>query len=178
MTRAEAKEAFNHVLDKVLNRGDSSSFKIALLEDGITDIFDLVTIIFDLVTILDEVIDSLAYEDPDDKIFYSVKKGDKMLLRCFLAYQQSLESVTGDVDQNAITQANFDSYRISPAYREIPYQPDPTLSSPAPTPPLPTASSKHLHYSPVAMFRRTIKKDPSIFPTLKDDKYHDVWHRR
>ena len=27
------------------------------------------------------------------------------------------------------------------------------------------------------MFRRTIKKDPSLFPTLKDDKYHDVWHR-
>jgi hypothetical protein len=27
------------------------------------------------------------------------------------------------------------------------------------------------------MFRRAIKKDPSLFPTLKDDKYHDVWHR-
>jgi hypothetical protein len=94
MTCAVAKEAFNHVLDKVLDRGDSSSLKIALIEDGITDIFDL-------VTILDEVIDSIAYKDPDDKIFYPVKKGDKMLLRCFLAYHQSLESVTGDVDYNA-----------------------------------------------------------------------------
>jgi hypothetical protein len=27
------------------------------------------------------------------------------------------------------------------------------------------------------MFRRAIKKDPSLFPTLKDDKYHDTWHR-
>jgi hypothetical protein len=27
------------------------------------------------------------------------------------------------------------------------------------------------------MFHHTIKKDPSLFPTLKDDKYHDVWHR-
>jgi hypothetical protein len=26
------------------------------------------------------------------------------------------------------------------------------------------------------MFRHTIKKDPSLFPTLKDGKYHDVWH--
>jgi hypothetical protein len=26
-------------------------------------------------------------------------------------------------------------------------------------------------------FRRGIKKDPSIFPTLKDEKYHDIWHR-
>ena len=82
-----------------------------------------------LVTILDDVIDSLTYEDPDDKIFYPVKKGDKMLLRCFLAYHQSLESDYGDVDYNAITQANFDSYRISPAYRATLYQPDPILSS-------------------------------------------------
>jgi hypothetical protein len=41
MTRAEAKEAFNHVLDTVLDRGDSSSLKSSLNEDGITDIFDL-----------------------------------------------------------------------------------------------------------------------------------------
>jgi hypothetical protein len=71
MTRAEAKEAFNHILDKFLDRGDTSSVKSALIEDGITDIFDI-------VTILDKVIDSLAYEDPDDKIFYPVKK----VIRC------------------------------------------------------------------------------------------------
>jgi hypothetical protein len=45
MTRAVAKEAFNPVLDKVLERGDSSSLKRALIED--------------------EVIDSLAYKDPE-----------------------------------------------------------------------------------------------------------------
>jgi hypothetical protein len=27
------------------------------------------------------------------------------------------------------------------------------------------------------MFRRAIKKDPSLFPVLKDNKYHDVWNR-
>jgi hypothetical protein len=62
MTRAEAKEALNHVLENVLDRGDLSSLKRALIEDGITDIFNL-------VTILDEVIDFLEYEDPDDKLF-------------------------------------------------------------------------------------------------------------
>jgi hypothetical protein len=99
MTLAEAKEAFNHVLDTVLDRGDSSSLKRSLVEDGITDIFDL-------ITVTDDVIDSLTYEDPDDKIFYPVKKvknDDKMLLRCFLAYQKSLEPATGNVDYKAIT---------------------------------------------------------------------------
>jgi hypothetical protein len=117
MTRAEAKKAFNHVLDTVLDRGDSSPLKSSLKEDGITDIFDV-------VTVTDNVINSLTYEDPDDKIYYPVTKGDKMLLRCFLAYQHSLEAATGDVDYKAITQANFDSYRISPAYRATLYQPD------------------------------------------------------
>jgi hypothetical protein len=54
MTRAEAIEAFNHVLDTVLDRGDSSSLKRSLIQDVITDIFDL-------ITITDDVIDSLTY---------------------------------------------------------------------------------------------------------------------
>jgi hypothetical protein len=168
MTRTEAKEAFNHVLDTVLDRGDSSSLKSSLKEDAITDIFDL-------VTVMDNVIDNLTYKDPDDKIYYPVKKGEKMLLRCFLAYQHSFKAATGDVNYKAITQTNFDSYHISPAYRATLYQPDPTLSSPAPTTPLPMTSSQPLHFSPVAMFRRIIKKDPSLFLTLKDDKYRVLW---
>jgi hypothetical protein len=49
MTRAEAKEAFNHFLDTVLDRGDSSSLKSSLKEDGITDIIDLVTVTDDVI---------------------------------------------------------------------------------------------------------------------------------
>jgi hypothetical protein len=171
MTCAEAKVAFNDVLDMVLDRGDSSSLKRSQIEDRITDIFDL-------ITAMDDFIDSLAYKDPNDKIFFPVKKGDKMLLRCFLAYQQSLEPATGNVDYKAITQANFDSYCIRPAYRTTLYQPDPapSSSSPFPTSSLATTSSHPSHYSPLAMFCRSIKKDPSLFPILKDDKYHDVWY--
>ena len=32
-------------------------------------------------------------------------------------------------------------------------------------------------YSPAELFRKSIKKDPSLFPVLKDDRYHDQWHR-
>jgi hypothetical protein len=78
MIRAEAKEEFDHVLDTVLDIGNSSSLNWSLICDGTTDIFDL-------ITVMDDFIDILAYEDPNDKILYPVKKGDKMLLRCFLA---------------------------------------------------------------------------------------------
>jgi hypothetical protein len=164
MTHTEAKETFNHVLDTVLDQGDSSSSKKSLIEDVITDIFDL-------ITITDDVIDSLAYEDPYDKIFYPIKKGDKMLLRFFLAYQQSLEPATGNFDYKTIIQSNFDSYCISPAYKAALYQSGPALSSSAPSshllrqrrhPILPAIlqwlwsvapSRKILHYF---QFRRTI----------------------
>ena len=32
-------------------------------------------------------------------------------------------------------------------------------------------------YSPAELFKKSIKKDPSLFPILKDDRYHDQWHR-
>ena len=32
-------------------------------------------------------------------------------------------------------------------------------------------------YFPVLLFKRSIKLDPEAFPTLKDDKYQDNWHR-
>ena len=171
MTRAEAKEAFNHVLNVVLDRDDSSSLKSSLLAEGIADVFDL-------ITITDDVIDSLTYADPNDPgKSFPVKKGDKMLLRCFLAYQRFLEANSPSFDYKSITQENFDNFRISPAYRIMINPPTPTTSTSTPAPSTSLASSHPSLYSPVAMFRRAIKKDPSLFPTLKDDKYHDVWHR-
>jgi hypothetical protein len=170
MTRTDAKEVFNHILNTVLDRGDSSSLKSSLTAEGITDIFDL-------TTVTDDVIDNLIYVDPADpgKI-YPVKKGDKMLLRCFLAYQIYLESESGgEFNYKSITQTSFDNFRISPSYRATVNRPDPTTSVPAAS--TTSAPSHSSIYSPVAMFRRAIKKDPSLFPTLKDDKYHDVWHR-
>jgi hypothetical protein len=45
---------------------------------------------------------------------------------------------------------------------------------------LPTLSSSSTPYSgqsPVDIFKRGIKLDPSVFPTLKDEKFNDQWHR-
>jgi hypothetical protein len=45
---------------------------------------------------------------------------------------------------------------------------------------LPTISSSSTPYSgqsPVDFFKRCIKRDPSVFPTLKDEKFNDQWHR-
>ena len=60
LTRIDAKDAFNHVLDNVLGRPDDTPLKLSLLNEGIDNIFDLTTITL-------SIIDNLEYEDPKNK---------------------------------------------------------------------------------------------------------------
>ena len=108
-----------------------------------------------MIIITDDIIDGLIYKDSSDPMkFYPVNKGDKMLLRCFLAYQRYLESERGDFDYKVITQANFDNFRISPAYRAFVHQPDQTPLQLYQLPPSTTMPSSHPSlYSPMAMLR-------------------------
>jgi hypothetical protein len=59
-TRVEAKVTFNHVLDNVLGRNNTSQLKLSLSEEGIVDIFDF-------VTLSDKIIEALVYEDTSNK---------------------------------------------------------------------------------------------------------------
>jgi hypothetical protein len=58
-------------------------------------------------------------------------------------------------------------------------RPPPKASAPTTTTPA-TIRSPYCtfqQYDPVESFCRGIKRDATFFPTLKDDKYHDIWHR-
>jgi hypothetical protein len=39
------------------------------------------------------------------------------------------------------------------------------------------SSSSPVKYSPAELYKHGIKRDPSLFPTLKDERYNDTWHR-
>ena len=165
-TRSDGKAAFNHVLDNVLGRGDSSELKKALLAEGIENIFDL-------ITIEDTTIDSLTFKDTSNAgAPITIKKGDRNLLKCFGAYKRFLDEAAGDINYVLIMQEDFDQFRIGPAC--VASAAISTLSSPSRTSapiiskPAPT---------PAENFKRGIKRDTSVFPTLKDEKFHDLWHR-
>jgi hypothetical protein len=52
------------------------------------------------------------------------------------------------------------------------------MSSPSPS--APSSASfppKPAQLSPAALFRRGIKKDSTVFRILKDERFHDTWHR-
>jgi Reverse transcriptase (RNA-dependent DNA polymerase) len=170
-TRTESIEAFNHVIDKVIGNRPESGLKSSLQRDGIIDIHDL-------MTLNDDIINTLQYEDPDNpKILRDVNRGDKQRIKGFIAYWYYLQSELPDISFMDVTSTMFNNFRLTKNYMDLMgsviTNPQPDLITSSSTP----ATSKEAMYSPVAMFRRAIKKDPSLFPTLKDDRYHDVWHR-
>jgi hypothetical protein len=166
-TRAEAKAAFDHVMDVVLGRDDTSKLKRALLSEGIENIFDL-------CSLDDDFIDELQYEDPDAPgNFIPCIKGDKMLIKCYLGFVESLQKEGFDGNYSVLTQVSFDQFRINTSLK-----PSRLQASTASVPYQRTSMTSTLHdNSPAQMFRRKIKVDATLFPVLKDEKYHDVWHR-
>jgi hypothetical protein len=65
---------------------------------------------------------------------------------------------------------DFDEFRINPAF--IAKNVDtPTASTPTVKP------SSSNSFSPADIFRRGIKRDPTLFSVLKDEKFNDSWHR-
>ena len=165
LTRAEAKNAFDHVLDNVLGRDGSSDVKTALLDQGIEDIFDLVT--------LDDLyVENLSIKDSaKPSTMVAIKKGDKNILKCFIAYKGYFDANGIDVHYMSLTQKGFDEIRTGPSLSV-------RTSFAPPNPPPITSTPGHVStVTPSDHFKRSIKRDPSLFPTLKDEKYHDVWHR-
>jgi len=169
--------SFNYVMDTILDRDDNSRLKICLKENGINDITSL-------TSLSGKTVDALEYEDPTKAgVIIKPNKGDKNLIRCFLHYIIFLDLEGTPVKGNwtNLKDTDFDDFRVSAKYlifltsgvlpgsTTIPVPP--TTTSLAPT----TTSTSPI--TPAAHFRRGIKKDPSSFPTLKEEKFNDAWHR-
>jgi hypothetical protein len=69
----------------------------------------------------------------------------------------------------------FDAFRVSPAY--ISTHTPSSISTPLTSRLLSGNISICNNNSPADIFRRGIQKDPTLFPTLKDENFHDSWHR-
>jgi hypothetical protein len=96
--------------------------------------------------------------------------GQRGILRAFLAYiryRGTQPDPIGD-DWPDVTQVEFDLYRITPLFNGTIFgNPMSTTTGGS------AASSAGTPRDPVADFKRGIKRDPSQFPTLKDEKQWD-----
>jgi hypothetical protein len=69
-TKYSSKAAFDHVLDVILERDDSTPLKRALLQQGYNDIHAL-------AILSDDVINSLTHDDPKGKVDMPILKFER-----------------------------------------------------------------------------------------------------
>ena len=171
-TRPQQKQAFDYVLNDVLDRDDSSGLKKSLQENGINDILSLLGI--DNFTV-----ENLTYERSPTEPHHPVNRGDKSLIRAFISYVEYVRSngnpLSSSTEWMALTHTEFDAYRVS-HYIPLngPNAPTPNVNVTASGAPIGVTPVK---YSKADIFRRGIKRDPNSFPVLKEEKFNDSWHR-
>ena len=158
--------AFDHVMGDVLGR---PILKAALESEGIQDIYALLTI--------DETtINGLVYSDEEGTTTAPLPRGDKNLIRVFLGYYRYRSGIGDPIeDWLTVTEAGFNEFRLNPSFVQAGIAPSTggythPVPTPGPSPPAPKPS-------PADLFRRGIKRDPSLFPELKDERHNDAWHR-
>ena len=82
-TRQEAKAAFQHVLDNVLGKDDSSPLKQAIVAEGFEDVFTM-------MMMDDTIIDTLVYDKSPTETNVAVSRGEKTLAKGIQAYVRYL----------------------------------------------------------------------------------------
>lgn len=167
LSRAASQAAFNHVMDNVLDRGDGSPLKSALLADNIRNISVL-------IAIRGGHIEHLTYREVDGTEDLPMFRGDKSLLASFIdlyAYRAEQGNPIGDDDWLTLTEEEFVEFRMMPT--RVFRRPDGVQDGGAPV----VGTAARFGMSPVDNFKRGIKRDPALFPTLKDESLNDGWHR-
>jgi hypothetical protein len=160
-TRNLSKAAFTHIMEFVLN---NTNVKNALVESGIDDTYGL-------LTLTDAIVENLVYPDTDPQVktMHKLKKGEMGLIKCFIHYVYYRGEINDPIgnDWSKITMEDFDFFRANLSYTSR-FGSLSTLTFKTPTPPASSSSSTLFHgQSPVDIFKRGIKRDPSVFPRSK-----------
>ena len=162
----EKKEILKHVLENVLlSPVDSPTYK-ALENAGISSIVDLITYPDEEIRKLQVKIHSGNYQD--------LNTGLKQALIYFKQWAVILiQDNGGDLlpkdEWKGLTRADFNKWRIG------------QLSSSANIPAVPSfttaaAASPATVSTDVTLFKRSIRRDASLFPSLKEDHMWNSWN--
>ena len=156
---------FDHILQVVMGQQRTSPLIAALTADGVSTVEDLMS------AYTKDEITQLTYVDGNGQT-QPVSKGLKGLLHAFRSYVYTTgASVSGD-EWFAFTKEDFDKYQISPLF--LAHHAD--LGTSINLPNISTPQASHTR-DPLLDFKRGIKRDMTLFPTLKDDKQWYTWQR-
>ncbi len=161
-TTTPEEQLFRHIIRDVFQAEPDSTFERALKQELGSDIFSI-------LALDSHSIDNLTcYED--DGSHTSVMSYQKRYVSCFKSFyihrHNEGNPLGNDPDKwRTITADEFNAYRTSPEY----------ISSTG----LPVVDNTSRRVvSPLDVFKKGIKRDPTYFTDLKDGKYFDDWRRK
>jgi hypothetical protein len=165
-TREQGRAALTYVIVTVMNQPEDGPIAKSLTAAQIDNVEDLGT---------------LLEADIENLFFIALVGADRthmgpgqrgISVRAFIAFirhRANEDTPIGD-NWNEITREEFSTYQVGPPFNGT------IFGSPSPSNPgTPAASSTHARDA-AADFKRGIKRDPSQFPILKDDKQWDGWN--
>jgi hypothetical protein len=153
-----------YLIEDVVCQPPGSPIRLALAEEGVDHVSTL-------LILTEQDINTLVYTSDGKQL--KLQKGAKGLIRLLIAYIRKLQNDDGFNlldDYRKLDRNGFEFYRlntpITPSAFPSPMKSPPPFKSPAPLMPSERQNA-------IELFRRTIKRDPSQFPTLKDEKKND-----
>jgi hypothetical protein len=172
MTRAQHRAVFDHVLNNVLERGNGFNLKSAL---------------GDLINIQDHHIMVLQYEEhrnigteeaPQmESTLKNLSFPDQQLLVLLKAYHKYVfDQDIPILDWQTVTAEDFWNFWSNP-YNAVPVLPRTSASGTVTNPPRSVTRATNKPATPADLFHHGIKRDPSLFPMLKEERFNDSWHR-
>ncbi len=174
LTAAQKQEQFEHVMNVLLNRHPVTS----ALGEALSQFYGTTYQDTDnLLTLTEADIDTMTYDvedtsvQPATKTTKDVLRGDKALLRIFRTYHIWRAQKQDPVDPlqwKSVTADEFRQFRTTEYWTTTM-----TLVTPPPSTNVGSTASK----TPKQLFMAGVKKDPTIYPTLKEDHQFEDWLR-
>ena len=175
-SRSQSLGHLKYIVETVFDLGPDSTMMQSFQLDNIDSPLDM-------IALSDSDIDELTFFDKDKKPNF-LTKGYKSLIRIFKAYVEYRDMSADPIGSDkwsTISPDEFNKYRLE----QYIYYPSGQMSASGnPVTPtrsgstsFPSTSSSSSKFSKADLFRRGIKRDPTLFPTLKDEKRNDTWHR-
>jgi hypothetical protein len=159
VTRSRCQLGVDHFVTVLCAKADDSPLAKSLAHCDYADMQDV-------ALITEAEMKDLAYDDSGT--LTPLSNSSASFVRIFKAYFE-YRCESGDPieeDFTSITRAEFNQFRVGPVYRDI--RDNPRVKTQ-------TNSSTTNTIDPMHEFRKGVKRDPSLFPILKDEKQWDEW---
>src|SRR5512133_2585398 len=171
LTKAQKREIIKHILEHVFEQEPDSKLHIVFKEHDIQSPHDI-------IALSEEDIEILGYTNEDDQ-YICLPKGNVGLVKAFGAYFLFCQSNGNPIEDSqgwmSIPAEAFDQFCISPDFIAWTTGPDPYRQSRGT---IGTTTSPIVSgFESLREFRRGIKRDPTLFISLKDDGAWDTWYR-